>query len=55
MKGWGMIAGAVILVALLIGSSALYIVDVRDRAILLRLGEMRAGLRGPPPRAPPAA
>ena len=40
MKGWGMIAGAVILVALLIGSSALYIVDVRDRAILLRLGEM---------------
>ncbi|HXF08949.1 MAG TPA: protease modulator HflC [Candidatus Acidoferrales bacterium] len=35
-----MIAGAVILVALLIGSSALYIVDVRDRAILLRLGEM---------------
>lgn len=40
MKGLGMIAGAVILVALLVGSSALYIVDIRDRAILLRLGEM---------------
>ncbi|WP_240696182.1 protease modulator HflC [Candidatus Macondimonas diazotrophica] len=35
-----MTAGAIVLLALLMGSSAFYIVDIRDRAILLRLGEM---------------
>ena len=35
-----MMTGALLLAALLLVSSALYVVDLRDRAILLRLGEM---------------
>lgn len=40
MKGLGMMAGALLLLALLVASSAFYVVDLRDRAILVRLGEM---------------